>query len=69
MDGKYFGNIPSVKTEAIPDISEPRQTKEKIVTKLISWRNKPAIAFGYHMPKRGTPEYFAMGLLDQIFSG
>lgn len=27
---------------------------------------KPAVAFGYQMPKRGTPEYYAMGLIDQI---
>ncbi|MEQ1644610.1 MAG: insulinase family protein, partial [Pyrinomonadaceae bacterium] len=27
---------------------------------------KPAVAFGYQMPPRGTPEYFAMGLIDQI---
>ena len=31
-----------------------------------SLANKPAIAFAYHMPKRNTPEYYAMGLLDQI---
>ena len=27
---------------------------------------KPAVGFGWQMPKRGTPEYFAMGLIDQI---
>jgi predicted Zn-dependent peptidase len=28
--------------------------------------NKPALAVAYHMPERGTPEYYAMGLIDQI---
>jgi predicted Zn-dependent peptidase len=27
---------------------------------------RPALAFSYHMPERNTPEYYAMGLLDQI---
>ena len=27
---------------------------------------RPAIAVGYHAPKRMTPEYFAMALIDQI---
>ena len=27
---------------------------------------RPAIAIGYHMPERNTPEYWAMGLIDQI---
>jgi predicted Zn-dependent peptidase len=27
---------------------------------------RPALAFAYHMPERNTPEFFAMGLLDQI---
>jgi zinc protease len=63
---KYFGGIPSAKPEAIPDISEPRQEKEKVVEKTDNLANKPAIAVGYHMPERGTPEYYAMGLLDQI---
>lgn len=63
---KYFGAIPSVQIPAKPDISEPRQEKEKEFTKNDSLANKPALAVAYHMPKRNTPEYYAMGLLDQI---
>lgn len=66
MIDKYFASIPAGKPPERPDIKEPPQEKEKRVTledKLIS---KPAIAFAYHMPPRNTPEYFAMGLLDQI---
>ena len=31
-----------------------------------SSRRGPALAIGYHAPPRNTPEYYAMGLLDQI---
>ena len=63
---KYFANIPSQKTDPLPDITEPRQEKEKIVTRTDKLAKKPAVGFGYQMPKRGTPEYYAMGLIDQI---
>ena len=63
---KYYGNIPSQKAEPIPDLTEPRQEKEKTVSRTDKLAKKPAVAFGYQMPKRGTPEYYAMGLIDQI---
>lgn len=63
---KYFADIPAQEPDKIPDISEPRQTEEKTVTKVDKLANKPGIAFGYKMPERGTPEYYAMGLIDQI---
>src|SRR5688572_5101465 len=63
---KYFANIPAEKPDAIPDLTEPRQEQEKTVTRVDKLAKKPAVGFGYQMPKRGTPEYFAMGLLDQI---
>ena len=63
---KYFGDIPSSDLPKMPDISEPRQEKEKVFEKNDSLANKPAIAIAYHMPERNTPEYYAMGLLNQI---
>lgn len=63
---KYFGDIPAAEIPPRPDISEPMQTKEKFFVKDDSLANKPAIAIAYKMPKRNTPEYYAMGLLDQI---
>jgi len=50
----------------MPDISEPRQEAEKRFVKDDPLANRPAMAVAYHMPERNTPEYFAMGLLDQI---
>ncbi|AUD01978.1 M16 family metallopeptidase [Spirosoma pollinicola] len=63
---KYFAGIPSVQLPTQPDISEPRQQKEKRAIKKDSLATKPALAFAYHMPDRNTPEYYAMGLLDQL---
>lgn len=63
---KYFGNIPSQKVDPLPSLTEPKQEQEKIVTKVDKLATKPALAFGYQMPPRGSAEYYAMGLLDQI---
>jgi len=63
---EYFGEIPSVDLPAKPDISEPRQAEEKRFTKEDKLANKPAIALAYKMPERNTPEYYAMGLIDQL---
>ncbi len=50
---KYFGGI-------------KRQEKEKRFTKEDKLANKPALAVAYKMPERNTPEYYAMGLIDQL---
>jgi len=63
---KYFGSIPSVTLPVQPDISEPSPTAAKFCTKIDSLANRPALAYAYHMPERGTAEYYAMGLIDQI---
>ena len=63
---KYFAGIPSSKLPAKPDLAEPAQTKEIKVSKIDSLATNPALAFAYHMPERNTPEYYAMGLIDQI---
>ncbi|WP_229802224.1 M16 family metallopeptidase [Pontibacter akesuensis] len=63
---QYFGDIKSADVPPIPDLSEPRQEEEQRFTKDDKLANRPALAFSYHMPERNTPEYYAMGLLDQI---
>jgi predicted Zn-dependent peptidase len=63
---KYFAGIKEAKVPPQPDLTEPRQEKEKIVTKKDALAPRPAIAAGYHMPERNTPEYYAMGLLEQM---
>lgn len=66
MIEKYFGSIPKADIPAVPDLAEPRQEKEITVTRKDSLANRPALAFAYHMPPRNSPEYYAMGLLDQM---
>jgi zinc protease len=63
---KYFSAIPASPRPPAPDVSEPRQEKEKRASKADALAPRPALAIGYQMPKRNTPEYYAMGLLDQI---
>jgi predicted Zn-dependent peptidase len=63
---KYFGGIASATLPAANDISEKRQEKEKRFTKEDKLANKPALAVAYKMPERNTPEYYAMGLIDQL---
>jgi zinc protease len=63
---KYFAGIPMSRLPAPPDLTEPRQEKEKRASKTDQLAKRPALAFAYHMPERNTPEFFAMGLLDQI---
>jgi zinc protease len=65
---QYFGPIPRVELAPKPDITEPRQTEEKQAVKQDPLANRPALALGYHMPEKDTPEYYAMALIDQIMS-
>ena len=63
---KYFGGIRASQLPKQPDLNEPKQETEKEATKEDPLAKRPALAFAYHMPERNTPEYYAMGLLDQI---
>lgn len=63
---KYFAAIPSRELPPVPDLTEPEQTQEKRFTKPDPLAPRPGIALAYHMPERNTPEYYAMGLLDQM---
>ncbi len=63
---KHFAAIKAAQVPVQPDLTEPRQEKEKIVTKTDALAPRPALAMGYHMPERNTPEYYAMGLLEQM---
>lgn len=63
---QYFAAIPTAQLPPPPDITEPRQEKEKRFTKKDALATKPALAVAYKMPERNTPEFYAMGLIDQI---
>jgi zinc protease len=63
---KYFSSIPKATLPARPDLAEPRQEKEKRASRVDSLANRPALAIAYHVPDRWTPDWYAMGLIDQI---
>jgi predicted Zn-dependent peptidase len=63
---KYLGPLKASDLPAQPDLSEPRQEKEKRTTKSDPLAKRPAIALGYHMPERNTPEYYAMAVIDSM---
>jgi predicted Zn-dependent peptidase len=65
---KYFGDIPSAKLPAPPDLREPRQTAEKRAERTDALANRPALGLGYHLPDRFTPEWYAFGLLDEALA-
>jgi zinc protease len=66
MIAKYFGGIPAAPLPPTPDLTEPRQDEEKTASRKDPLASHPALAFAYHMPPRRSPEYYAMGLLDQM---
>ncbi len=65
---RYFSSIPPAKLPAAPDLREPRQEKEKHAGRTDPLANRPALGLAYHLPDRGTPEWYAFGLLDQILA-
>jgi predicted Zn-dependent peptidase len=65
---RYFGSIPRGAPVRLPDISEPRQTQAKFKSERDPLAPRPAFAAAWHVPKRNSPEWYAMGLLDQILA-
>ena len=63
---RYFGDIQARPQPARPDVSEPRQQAEKRVSYVDPLAPRPALAVAWHVPARGTPEHFAMGLIDEL---
>jgi zinc protease len=66
---KYFENIPAGATPPFADPREPEQTEERRGEVEEKFGTLPAIAVGYTLPKRRTPEWYAMSLLDQALHG
>ena len=63
---RYFEDIPAAAAPGSADIVELRQEAERRTSNVDALANKPALAVGYHVPERGSREYYAMGLLDQV---
>ena len=66
----YFGDIPASDNLSFPDISEPRQEAEKRKSKTDPLAPRPALAWAYHVPERGTPEWYSMIVINlMLMSG
>ena len=66
MIQRYFGDISKGPPIKLPSLAEPRQTKAKFKIKPDALAPKPAYSVAWHMPPRDTPQWYAMGLLDQV---
>jgi zinc protease len=53
---KYFGALPRREVPPRPDVSEPPQTSERRFTESDTLARVPALAVGYRMPPRTSPD-------------
>ncbi len=63
---RYFAPLPARAAAGHADVSEAPQTAERRSEHADPRAPRPAIALGYHVPPRNTPEWYAFGLIDQI---
>ena len=66
---KYFGSIPAGAPPQFADPTEPQQVEERRGHVVEKFGTLPAMAVGYVMPPRRTPDCCAMALLDQALHG
>jgi zinc protease len=66
---KYFGGIPEGAPPPFADPAEPPQKEERRGYVEEKFGTLPAMAVGYLMPARRTPDWFAMAMLDQALHG
>jgi len=66
---KYFASIPAGAAPPFADPAEPPQTEERRGYVQEKFGTLPAMAIGYLLPPRRTPDWYAMVLLDQALHG
>jgi predicted Zn-dependent peptidase len=64
----YFGDIPRGPSRPPLDQEEPRQETERRVTRVDAHAPRPALAIAYHAPPPRSPQYWALGIIDQILA-
>jgi predicted Zn-dependent peptidase len=65
---KYFGAIPQRATPPRPDVGESLNTAEKRKTQGDALAKLPALAVGWKMPARGTPDQAPMVVLGELLA-
>jgi predicted Zn-dependent peptidase len=63
---KYFGQIPSRPTPPRPNVEEPPQTSERRSTETDKLSKVPALAIGYRMPPRQSPDALAGAIAGEL---
>jgi zinc protease len=63
---KYFGPLPSRPTPPPPDLSEGPNTAERRLDQTDPLARVPAIAVGYKMPPRGSPDHVPAAVLGDV---
>jgi zinc protease len=66
---RHFGSIPAGATPPFADTAEPPQQEERRGYVDEKFGTLPAMAIGYVLPQRRSPEWYAMVLLDQALHG
>jgi predicted Zn-dependent peptidase len=66
---KYFAPIPASAAPPFADPSEPPQREERRGYVQEKFGTLPAMAIGYVLPQRRSPDWYAMGLLDNALHG
>jgi len=66
---KHFGPVAAGATPVFADPAEPVQTEERRGYVEEKFGTLPAMAIGYVLPPRRTPDWYAMVLLDQALHG
>jgi zinc protease len=66
---KYFAEIPAGAAPPFSDPAEPLQKEERRGHVEEKFGTLPAMAIGYVLPQRRTPDWYAMALLDQALHG
>ncbi len=65
---KYFASIPSAPSPAKPNVSEPKQTKEKYLKLTDQHAKAPAFWLAWKGPARRDPDYYALGIIEKLLS-
>jgi predicted Zn-dependent peptidase len=66
---KYFGAIPARATPPKPDVDESANSKERLVEQTDPLANVPAVAVGWKLPSRGTPDDVPTAVLADLLAG
>lgn len=66
---RYFGSIAARDTGPLPDLTEPPQSVEKMASRIDPLAPRPGLAFAYRVPERGSADYFAFGILEDLLVG